>query len=66
MKWAKEVKRYKLPVIKQVSHENVINSMESIVNMQHGDCVIYLKFTKTPDIKSSQHKKKITMYGDEG
>ena len=31
MKWVKEIKRYKLPVIKQVSHGNVMYSMVTIL-----------------------------------
>ena len=32
MKWVKGVKRYKLPVLKQMIHEDVMKNMASVFN----------------------------------
>ena len=52
------VKRYKLPVIKYISHGDVIYSMVTIVN---NTVVVYLKVTKRVDLKE---KKVVTVWGD--
>ena len=43
MKWVKGVKRYRLPVIRQMSSEDVMTSMVTIVN---NNCIVYLKVSK--------------------
>ena len=50
----KGVKRYKLPVRREISPGDVMYNMMTIVN----NCIVYLK-EKRVDLKSSHHKKKI-------
>ena len=56
------VKRYKLPVMKKISHGDVVYSMITIVNNN----ITYLKVAESSDLRSSHHKKKISvsMHGD--
>ena len=43
LKWVKGVKSYRLAVIRQMSSEDVMNSMVTIVN---NNCIVYLKVSK--------------------
>lgn len=65
VKQVKEIKRNKLPVIKEVRDDDAMYRMATTVTVQHGDCIAYLKVVKITDLKSSQTRKKnsVTMYG---
>ena len=61
-KWVKGIERYKLPLVKQFSHRDVMYSILTIVNA----IIVYLKVAKRVELKSSHHKKKtfLTIWGD--
>ena len=53
----------KLPVVKQVSHGNAMQSVVTIVN---DIAMLFLKVAKRVNLKSSYHQKNffVTMHGD--
>ena len=53
-KWINGVKRYKLPVIKQVSLEDIMYSMATVVN---NIVFAYLKAAEKVNLKNPHHKE---------
>ena len=51
------VKSYKLPVIKYVSHGNIMCGIVTVINRD-----VYLKVAKRIDLKNSHHQKKNCVY----